>query len=264
LTKWQAKWLKERKQEYEQVIKNKTGQELYQALQAFSYKKPLILPGSFLSLRVAVNDSVDTRCYLRFPPGYDSQRAYPVLFFLHGAVHANRELPLLADSLSWQMAGETLTSLADSLGYILAIPFANKDYNWMEPDAGWPIVPHTVRLLRQLVNVDNNRLFLSGHSNGATGVFSYLLRQPSDFAGFYGFNTQPKIRTGGSFLINAQNRSFYAVAVEKDYYYPTPALDTLTLIAQKIGINFTTKTYRGFPHWFPYTKDFRQVLRCTP
>ena len=34
------------------------------------------------------------------------------------------------------------------------------------------------------------------------------MKQPRQLAGFYGFNTYPKVFTGGKFIENIKNRSF--------------------------------------------------------
>ncbi len=62
------------------------------------------------------------------------------------------------------------------------------------------MVPSILRQMKQVINIDDNRVFVSGHSNGATGSFSYMLKQPAPFAGFYGFNTRPVIATGRDLL----------------------------------------------------------------
>ncbi|WP_299762522.1 tetratricopeptide repeat protein [uncultured Pontibacter sp.] len=257
---WQVEWRERRQNERAQALQGKKGERLYRAARSFTYQETMKVPNRWRSLRVPVNDTIDTRCYVRVPPNYDSCRDYPVLLFLHGAVRANKELPIVADSLSFRIAGEVVSNMADSLGFILVIPFANKDFNWMTSEAGAQIVPNTVHVVRELFNVEDQSLHLAGHSNGATGVFINLVHSPSDFAGFFGFNTRPQVMTGGTFLRNAQNRQFYAIAVDKDYYYPKPAMDTLTQLAHLLGLRWQVRTFTGPPHWFPFTEAFREAM----
>ena len=145
------------------------------------------------------------------------------------------------------------------LGYqnnvIVVYPHANREFNWMFPDDGFYMVPDIVQDMKKYFNIDDNRVFISGHSNGATGVVSYLLKSPSLFAGFYGFNSNPKIRTGGTFIKNALNRSYFNVATDKDYYFPISGHDTLDRIAKSYGIDWQNHVYHGFPHWFPEYKE---------
>ena len=78
----------------------------------------------------------------------------------------------------------------------------------MTSDDGFFMIPKIVRTIKQSINIDDNKVFIAGHSNGATGTFSYLMKEPTMFAGFYGFNTHPKVYTGGTFIENTSNRSF--------------------------------------------------------
>jgi predicted peptidase len=45
------------------------------------------------------------------------------------------------------------------------------------------MVTNIVKDMKRYFNIDDDKVFLSGHSNGATGVISYLLKSPSFFAG---------------------------------------------------------------------------------
>ncbi|MEJ7678996.1 MAG: hypothetical protein WKG06_14315 [Segetibacter sp.] len=125
----------------------------------------------------------------------------------------------------------------------------------MFPDDGFIMIPNMVKDLKRYFNIDDNKVFISGHSNGATGVISYLLKSPNSFAGFYGFNTNPRIRTGGTFIRNALNRSYFNVATDKDYYFPVSGHDTLTKLALLSGIDWQNHVFHGFPHWFPQFKE---------
>jgi hypothetical protein len=94
-------------------------------------------------------------------------------------------------------------------------------------------------------------VFISGHSNGATGSFSYLIKEPSPFAAFYGFNTRPRVQTGGTYIRNILNRSYFNVSTDQDYYFPPGANDSLDSIMKNIAADYHDHRYNGFPHWFP-------------
>ncbi|MFT4204605.1 MAG: hypothetical protein QM610_11935, partial [Chitinophagaceae bacterium] len=109
-------------------------------------------------------------------------------------------------------------------------------------------------------NINDDKVFLAGHSNGGTGTIAYLLKEPSFFAGFYGFNSNPQIRTGGTFIKNAKNRSYFNEATDKDYYFPVSGHDTLAAIAKRLGIGWQNHVYKGFPHWFPQFKESKPAF----
>lgn len=137
----------------------------------------------------------------------------------------------------------------------MVYPNANKYYNWMSPDQGFFMVPGILKAIKNIINVDDNQVFISGHSNGATGSFSYLMKQPAPFAAFYGFNTRPRVATGGTYIRNILNRSFFNVSTDEDYYFPPDANDSLSVLMKQIGADYQDHRYDGFPHWFPAFND---------
>lgn len=204
-----------------------------------------------LSLQFKFTDSLHTAFLVVLPKDYNSHKSYPLLFFLHGGVSMNTGYPDYADSRDTSDWNRYYTKYAAMHKVIMVYPMGNRDYNWMFPDKGFYMIPAMLKQIKQLINVDDNRVFISGHSNGATGSFSYAMKQPSEFAGFYGFNTRPQVRTGGTYIRNLLNRSFFNVSVDQDYYYPPGAHDSLTKIMKALHADYQDHRYNGFPHWFP-------------
>lgn len=229
--------------------KTKDGKALYSEMK----KKAGYLPKQHqnYSLTLVINDTARTAFFVHLPPNYNPAKRYPLLFFLHGAVRNN----LLIDYLpaAWVLYdwNRYYTKYAELNDVILVFPQGSKEFNWMTSDKGFFMVPKILTLVKKAINVDDNKVFITGHSNGATGSFSYLMKQPTPFAGFYGFNTQPKVFTGGTFVENIKNRSFINFSTDKDYYYPPNANDDFTKLMNSINADYKEYRYNGFPHWFP-------------
>lgn len=227
----------------------KDGKILYNEIKGFN---PYIAKKNRdYSISLKVNDTAKTSFLIHLPKKYNPQKKYSVLFFLHGAVKNNA----LND---FQTAGANLgdwnryyTKYADQDDVILVFPKGGREFNWMSPDDGFFMIPKIVDLIKKSINVNDNKVFISGHSNGATGSFSYLMKQPTKFAGFYGFNTYPKVFTGGTFVQNIKNRSFINFSTDQDYYYPPNANDNLTKLMNDLKADYKEYRYNGFPHWFP-------------
>ena len=203
------------------------------------------------SISFKVNDSIKTSFFIHLPSDYNPDKKYSLLFFLHGAVRSNSLTDYqLAD---WNLGGwnRYYTKYAEQNDVILVFPKGSRQYNWMMPDDGFFMIPEMLKLIKKAINIDDNKVFISGHSNGATGSFSYLMKQPTQFAGFYGFNTYPKVFTGGTFVENSKNRSFINFSTDQDYYYPPNANDDFTKLMTKINADYKEYRYNGFPHWFP-------------
>lgn len=230
------------------IPKGLNQEKLYNHLKEFNpFKKKL---KQNYSISFCINDTLKTSYFVHLPENYNPQKKYPVLLFLHGAVRHTSFSDFQTKS-NLKYWNRFYTKYADKNNVILIFPSANKEYNWMTSNKGFFMVPTIVRQIKKAINIDDNKIFISGHSNGATGSFSYLMKDPSLFAGFYGFNTHPRVFTGGTFIENMKNRSFINFSTDQDYYYPPQANDSISNLCKKIGVDYQDYRYNGFPHWFP-------------
>jgi predicted esterase len=202
-----------------------------------------------ISMQFAFNDTLHMAFLVVLPANYDPHRSYSLLFFLHGAVSSNTGYIDHVDDQDTKGWNRFYTKYANDV--VMVYPHGNRDYNWMYPDKGFYMVPAILKQIKQVIHIDDDRVFISGHSNGATGSFSYLMKEPSPFAAFYGFNTRPKVQTGGTYIRNILNRSYFNVSTDQDYYYPPGANDSLDIVMKNIGADYQDHRYNGFPHWFP-------------
>ncbi|NII26260.1 hypothetical protein HB364_14305 [Pseudoflavitalea sp. X16] len=225
------------------------GQAIYQKIRA--YNQFPAIGKQAVSMSLPLHDSVTTPYLVYLPLHYNPKQSYPLLFFLHGGVRNTTSFPDYTDASWGEGWNRFYTQYATANNVIMVYPNGNRRYNWMTPDSGFFMVPEILRRVKQLFNVDDNRIFISGHSNGASGSFAYLLKQPAPFAGFFGFNTKPKVFTGGTFIRNILNRSFMNVSTDEDYYFPPAANDTLSALMRRIGADYQDYRFNGFPHWFP-------------
>lgn len=141
------------------------------------------------SISFQINDSTKNAFLVHLPKNYNPEKKYPLLFFLHGAVKNNALVDFQPVGLNLGEWNRYYTKYAEQNDVILVFPKGSRQYNWMLPDDGYFMIPEMLKLIKKGINVDDSKVFISGHSNGATGSFSYLMKQPTQFAGFYGFNT---------------------------------------------------------------------------
>lgn len=227
----------------------KSALEVYRMIKTYdTYPK---LTDQFISMTIPLTDSLHNAYLIVLPEHYDHIKKYPLMFSLHGAVSGNTGYMDYADSDDTGGWNRFYTKYAAINNVIMVYPRGNKDYNWMYPDKGFFMIPAILKQMKEFINIDDNRVFITGHSNGATGSFSYLMKQPSPFAAFYGFNTRPRVATGGTFVRNILNRSYFNVSTDSDYYYPPNANDSLFATMKQLGADYQDHRYNGFPHWFP-------------
>ncbi|MEJ0105239.1 MAG: hypothetical protein WDO19_22950 [Bacteroidota bacterium] len=244
------------------ITQQQSGEQLFHLLNHYS-QYPVINRKSkheLVQFASMINDSTTSFYEVQLPYNYNPSVSYPLLLVLHGAVFMNASFGDPRSNREYGAFDTTgMNQFFSQYGFrnntIVVYPHANAEFNWMFPDDGFPMILSMVKDLKRYFNTDDNRVFISGHSNGATGAISYLLKAPSFFAGFYGFNSNPRIRTGGTFIKNALNRSYFNEATDKDYYFPVSGHDTLTRITTALGIDWQNHVYNGFPHWFPQFKE---------
>lgn len=214
------------------------------------------------SISFKINDSLSTSYFIHLPSAYDSKKQYPLLIYLHGAVRNSQIIDFqMKRWIEEYPLQKYLIKLADYYNIIIVFPKAGKEYNWMNPDKGFFMVPQIVTDIKSAVNINDSKIFIMGHSNGATGAFSYLMKDPSLFAGFYGMNNYPKVFTGGTFIENIKNRSFMVETDDLDYYYPPEANDSLTTHLKSIRADYKEFGFHGFGHNLPYHKESHQATR---
>lgn len=245
--------LKKSEQEFFAISKidfsKSKGKKLYAKLKEYNPFLPKLQKDYSISLQI--NDTTKTSYLVHLPKNYTPEKAYQMLVFLHGAVHYSTLSQYQIANSNLKGWNRYYTKYAERDNIILVFIDGSKKYNWMYPDDGFFMIPEIVRQIKKTINVDDNKIFISGHSNGATGSFSYLMKQPTLFAGMYGFNTHPKVYTGGTFVENIKNKSFINFSTDQDYYYPPNANDSLNVLMKSINADYKDYRYNGFPHWFP-------------
>ncbi|GAB3805451.1 hypothetical protein GCM10028819_38720 [Spirosoma humi] len=224
--------------------KTASARQLYQQFQKAPPTHTYSRTGQYQYAWLRLTDSLEFPYLVQLPPHFDAAKRYPLVVVLHGAVSRQTTLPDVADSTT-AFFGRLFMEQAAQSDLIAVFPYSTRRYNWMVPDDGFEIVPELVREIKHMYSIDDRRVYVTGHSNGATGAFSYLMKQPSLFAGFSGINNRPQVRTGGSFLKNATNRSFYNVATDYDYYFPLEGHRSLTNLAKTLGIDWQNQEVAG-------------------
>lgn len=230
-------------------IESATAENLYQEIRGFNQYLPKLKQN--YSIAFAISDSTKSAYLVHLPLDYNPDKKYSCLVFLHGAVMNGYLDGYKAVESTLKGWNRFYTQYAALNEVVLVFPSGNSQYNWMDPDDGFFMVPRIIEKVKSGINLDDNKIFITGHSNGATGSFSYCMKQPSQFSGFYGFNTDPTVETGGTFIENILNRSFINFSTDRDYYYSPTANDSLSSLMNSIGADYKDYRYNGFPHSFP-------------
>jgi predicted esterase len=103
--------------------------------------------------------------------------------------------------------------------------------------------------LKQILNIDDNKLFAFGHSDGSDGAFSLQLYKPSAFAGFIAYNSLlTNLNSYDIYLRNTINRPLYLVHSDLDDLRPIQQTRLIVKILDSLKSPITYKEYKGYEH----------------
>ena len=224
-------------------------------------------PSGLVPLTTKTADGVEHHFTVTVPEGYDPSRRYQVRVQLHGGVMNRRTNVPPAN------AGG-IGALAGDEPQIYLVPFAWDAAPWWSEDQ----LRHlqlAIDLVRRGYNADENRVVLSGVSDGGTGAYYVSMRDTTPYAsflplnGFWGVLAAHDLDVDGPlFPGNMRNKPFFVVNGERDPLYPPTLVEPAIAHYRKIGLTFDYHPQAGAGHntqWWPQLKgSFEAFVRAHP
>ncbi len=122
---------------------------------------------------LAANDGSVQPYYLYLPKDYNSRKSYPLIVFLHGYVPSTSVLD------PWVLM-QSECALAGELGAMVLTPYGRRNSDFQ--GVGEVDVLAALAETQALFPVDNQRIYLTGVSMGARGVWHIAAHHPGLFA----------------------------------------------------------------------------------
>ncbi len=167
------------------------------------------------------------------PEDYDPSVRYPVRMYLHGGVSR----PKRENGQFWR--SEDRITREDA---IVVTPSGWAESLWWE---GSQIENFAGILndLKRIYNVDENRVFLLGVSDGATGVFYHAFKATTPWAAFLLFNGHPVVLAnpasdvdGDMHVTNLRNKPLFVINGGRDRLYPTSSVLPFLRLFREAGV----------------------------
>ena len=202
--------------------------------------------------------------YVSLPDDYDPAQSYAVEFALHGGV--GRPKPAAGENF-WE---RTLSRL-NAEDRFMVVPLAWQDaYWWADKQAD--NLTAILRELKSRFNIDENRVYLSGVSDGGTGAYFFAFKQPTEWAAFLPYIGHPGVlrnpNSGGGFRLyfeNLANKPLYIVNSENDRLYPAASLTSFMEILDQADVDYTWRVIAGGGHnteWMPEERDAIEAFKA--
>ena len=192
---------------------------------------------------------------LDVPEGYDPSRTYQVRVQLHGGVGRIEQSTPRDSAPLGRLAGAE---------QIYVMPYAWRDAPWW---SGRQVdnLRAILDLVKRTYNVDENRVVLSGVSDGGTGAYYVATRDTTPFASFLPLNgfvmvlrNEVSDADGDLFVNNLANKPMFIVNGGKDPLYPTSVVDPYVAHLKDGGVDLVYQPQPNAGHdtsWWPEMKD---------
>ena len=213
------------------------------------------------------SDGVEHRYAVNVPESYDPAKKYPIRVPLHGGVMMRRSNvpPANAGGIG-QLAG------IDDQIYV--VPFSWDAEPWWSDDQILNLREILDRVRREY-NVDENRVALSGVSDGGTGAYFVAMRDTTPYAsvlplnGFIMVLAAADIAANGPvYPNNLRDKPFFIVNGERDPLYPTRTVDPYVDHLKRGGVALEYHPQAGAGHntqWWPQVRDgYEAFVRAHP
>ena len=172
--------------------------------------------------------------YVAFiPESYDPSKSYPVWIYLHGGVMR----PKRDDGGWWRNPDPFMRSDA-----IIVFPESWPDSLWWQRSQ-IENLGGLLNDLKRVYNVDENRAYLLGMSDGATGAFYQAFKATTPWAAFLPFHGHPGVLANPSsdvdgelHVTNLQNKPFFIVNGGQDRLYPLASVAPFVELFQRAGV----------------------------
>lgn len=204
--------------------------------------------GLFLRFENKLSDTLTAPYFVYIPRDYDPKKRTGLLIWLRGGIGAVN-FPRVKDPD--YLIENPLRRFLDTQNLIEIFPQGNSAVFWTRM-RGMQNITDQLTAVRRLLNVDDDRIFLAGFSNGASGVYAFALNNPSPFAGLFAVNGAINESV---YVSNVANRPLYTVASEKDDYSDVAAIKRLQGVANASGASWTVRELPGQEHYFPPYED---------
>jgi predicted esterase len=225
--------------------------ELANELESITFAE--VETGRFLVRSTVCIDGVERPWVLYVPEGYTPEQRTPLLVVLHGGVSRQ---DLIENPLGY--AEESAFSrLGKSEGWLMLFPFGQAEATWWD-ETGIANIRNLIRIVKRQYNVDDDRVWMCGFSDGASAAFEFAMIHPNDFGAFVALNGHIGVANLDgdipTYAPNLYNTPLYATTTDQDALYPSEVMRPTIEMARRAGGLVFYREHEG-EHEFSYAED---------
>ncbi|MFM8535321.1 MAG: prolyl oligopeptidase family serine peptidase [Acidimicrobiia bacterium] len=206
------------------------------------------------------------------PADYDPAQKYMLRVQLHGGV--GRPSPTAQAPGRQATPGALVTNRIEGEKQIYLHPSGWIAAQWWDEEQVDNIL-RAVDELKRKYNIDESRIYITGISDGGTGVYYMALKEPTVWSSYLPLNGSLAVLRNpangadgemhGNNLVNAP---LYIVNGENDQLYPAASVEPHVAWLKKMGVNLKWRPQAGAEHntaWWPTERaPYEQFVREHP
>lgn len=252
-------------------LKSKSAKETVSWIRNFNKYPQPVLRDHWTLYHIKVRDTINMPFLVYVPKNYDPKKKHFLYVYLHGAASQRNQFSVRREVA--KVDKEVLLKPMQENAIIL-YAFSRKDINWINDQDVFVAIEKQIAYTKSLYNIDDNRVYLGGHSDGGRGAFYFATHRPSSFAALYGVCFYPSSYIGNTQLNNLKNNvTFYGISGTDDEYFPVKEVNDVWQYAKKNNANwenFTLTGTHGLPiespdsTFFVYDKFLKHIRNPFP
>lgn len=211
---------------------------------------------------------VPVRVYI--PSSYKNKQKFPCILMLHGATGGSKFTDI--DTVK-KFDDDIIFSTVKKQQYIIIRPVADrsKNFNWSvnkrsftnknAPNLTYKTLTSILVEIKKVLDIDDNKTFALGHSDGSDGAIGFAVYNPNPFAGIVAYNSMmDNIFARDFYIRNIINSPLYIVHSDLDKLRPIQKTRIIADSLKKIDDKIIYKEYIGYQHYDKHlTKDLPLV-----
>ncbi|HIC57542.1 MAG TPA: hypothetical protein EYO94_09090, partial [Acidobacteria bacterium] len=190
-------------------------------------------------------DGIEHEYVVLIPDNYDPAIRYPVRVYLHGGVSR----PKRENGEFWRNEARIMRNDA-----VVVIPSGWSESLWWQ-DSQIENLNGILQDLKRVYNLDENKVFLLGISDGATGVYYQGLKATTPWAAFLPLNGHPTVLAnpateadGDIHVTNLRNKPLFVINGDEDPLYPTSSVVPFMRLFQEAGVSIDFRAQPNAGH----------------
>jgi predicted esterase len=213
---------------------------------------PSIKKNDFWTLyHLKVNDTLTIPFLVHIPKTYHPKQKTPLYVYLHGAI-VNRSKFVPPEYVINQSEIKIMDKAIEQNAFII-YPFGKRDFGWLYQQLAFETVLNEISYVKSLYNINDNKVYIGGHSNGGSGAFWFAMKQPSPFAAAFGLNYLPKVYSSNTPFANLRNEvPFLGISGTEDPVFSLDLVNGIYKYATTNGANWQNFSKKG-NHSLPFS-----------